>query len=101
MFIYNVTTSIDKNIEDEWKRWMIEEHIPNVLNTRLFTGFKFYKVLSHDDPSTCSYCTMYGTGAIDNFVKYLNEHAPTLRKEVDDKFAGKYASFRTLLEEQV
>jgi hypothetical protein len=54
MFIYNVTLSIDKVIEPEWVHWMKAEHIPHVMNTGLFTDYKFFKVLSHDDPSTSS-----------------------------------------------
>ena len=99
MFIYNVTVSVSRSIEAEWIQWMKDVHIPNVLRTGMFTGHKFYKVLSHDDPSTSSYCTMYSEPVLDNFVKYLNEMAPALRKEVDDKFGGQYAAFRTLLEE--
>lgn len=99
MFIYNVTISIDKTIESEWTQWMKSEHIPHVMNTGLFSHFRFFKVLSHDDPSTCSYCVMYDTPALDNFVKYLNEFAPALRAEVDQRYHGKYAAFRTLLEE--
>ena len=99
MFIYNVTVSVSKTQEAEWVQWMKDIHIPNVLRTGMFIGHKFYKVLSHDDPSTASYCTMYSVLVIDNFVKYLNEMAPALRKEVDDKFGGQYAAFRTLLEE--
>jgi hypothetical protein len=99
MFIYNVTTSIDKTIETEWIQWMKAEHIPHVLATGLFTSHLFYKVLSHDDQATSSYCVMYTTPVLDNFVKYLNEFAPALRAEVDKKYQGKYAAFRTLLEE--
>ena len=99
MLIYNVTVSINKTIEADWVQWMKEIHIPNVLNTGMFTGHQFYKVLSHDDPSTSSFCTMYFTPVLDNFEKYLNDFAPALRQEVDQRYAGQYAAFRTLLEE--
>ena len=99
MLIYNVTVSINKTIEAEWTQWMKQTHIPNVLNTRLFRGYQFYKVLSHDDPTTNSFCTMYQVEKIEDFVKYLNEFAPALRAEVDQKYGGQYAAFRTLLEE--
>lgn len=98
MLIYNVTISINRTIEAEWAQWMKDTHIPNVLSTRLFTGHQFCKVLSHDDPSTSSYCTMYYVPTLDNFEKYLNDFAPALRQEVDHKYAGQYAAFRTLLE---
>jgi hypothetical protein len=42
---------------------------------------------------------MYSLEVLDNFVRYLNEFAPAMRKEIDDKFGGRYAAFRTLLEE--
>jgi Domain of unknown function (DUF4286) len=99
MYIYNVTTSVDKAIETEWIQWMKSEHIPRVLNTGMFIGHQFYKVLSHDDQATSSYCVMYTFPVLDNFVKYLNEFAPALRAEVDQRYQGKYAAFRTLLEE--
>ena len=99
MLIYNVTVSVNKTIETDWVQWMKDVHIPHVLNTGLFTGHQFYKVLSHDDPSTSSFFTMYFVSALDNFVKYLNDFAPALRQEVDKRFGGQYAAFRTLLEE--
>jgi Domain of unknown function (DUF4286) len=99
MLIYNVTVSINKSIELDWIKWMKETHIPHVLGTGLFTGHQFYKVLSHDDPTTSSFCTMYYVPMLDNFVTYLNDFAPALRQEVDKKYGGQYAAFRTLLEE--
>ncbi len=99
MLVYNVTVSINKTVEADWVKWMKESHIPNVLNTGLFAGHQFYKVLSHDDPTTSSYCTMYFTPTLDSFEKYLNEFAQSLRHEVDQRYAGQYAAFRTLLED--
>lgn len=99
MLIYNITVSINKSIEADWIKWMKETHIPHVLNAGLFTGHQFYKVLSHDDPTTSSFCTMYYVPVLDNFVTYLNDFAPALRQEVDLKYGGQYAAFRTLLEE--
>ena len=99
MLIYNVTVSINKTHEAEWVQWMKQVHIPHVLNTGLFTQHQFYKVLSHDDEATSSFCTMYYVERLNNFERYLNEFAPALRAEVDQKFGGQYAAFRTLLEE--
>lgn len=99
MITYNVTVSVDKAIEAEWVQWMKGEHINKVIATGLFGGYKFYKVLSHDDPATSTYCAMYFAPTLNDFVKYLNDFAPALRAEADVKFPGKFAAFRTLLEE--
>ena len=99
MFIYNVTVSISNTLEAEWLQWMKQTHIPNVLNTGMFLSYQIYKVLSHDDPATNSFCVMYQVEKIENFVRYLNEFAPAMRAEMDKTYGGQYAAFRTLLEE--
>ena len=29
--IYNVTVVVDNSIEEQWKQWMVKEHIPEVM----------------------------------------------------------------------
>ena len=49
MLIYNVTVGVDKAFEQEWLLWMREIHIPDVMATRMFTGYKIYKVLASEE----------------------------------------------------
>ncbi len=44
MIYYNVTSQIDINIETEWVKWMQEEHIPEMLNTKYFIEVKLLKI---------------------------------------------------------
>ena len=37
MIIYNVTIKVDHSIADEWKIWLMEEHIPGMIATGCFT----------------------------------------------------------------
>lgn len=99
MILYNVTTGIDKTIEPEWVKWMREEHIPNMMRTGVFVGYKFYKVLSHDDAHTESYCVQYFTPSIEKFNHYIQNLAPALIEEHKRRFKDKHVAFRTLLEE--
>lgn len=99
MILYNVTIGIDKEIEKIWVEWMKATHIPDVLNTGIFVSHKFYKVLSHDDEGTVSYCIQYFTPSIERFNIYLKDYAPALLEEHRNKFDGKHVAFRTLLEE--
>ena len=55
MLLYNVTFGIDKQIEDEWISWMKANYIPAMMETGLFTEYKMYKVLTHDDEGSVSY----------------------------------------------
>ena len=40
MIIYNVTISIDKEMEKTWIDWMKSTHIPDVMNTGMFLDCK-------------------------------------------------------------
>ena len=99
MILYNVTIGIDKAIEEEWVDWMKNEHIPEVLSTGIFLSHKFYKVLSHDDDQSVSYCIQYFTTDIEKFNLYLKDHAPTLIEKHMTKYKDRHVAFRTLLEE--
>src|SRR5260221_5302894 len=72
MILYNVTFGIDREIEPEWVLWMKETHIPEMLSTGIFTGHKFYKVLSHEVEGTSSYCIQYFTLPLYNSTSTWN-----------------------------
>ena len=99
MLIYNVTTGVDKDVVQEWLRWMKETHIPDVMETQMFTSYKLYKVLSSEDENTISYAVQYSAQSLNEVERYLEEFAPALREKVQRKFGDKLASFRTLLED--
>lgn len=101
MILYNVTIGIDKSAEAEWVEWMKAEHIQEVMSLSIFTEYKFYKVLSHDDETTVSYCVQYFTPRIEYFNRYLKEFAPNLIEKHRARFKDKHVAFRTLLEEVV
>lgn len=99
MLIYNVTTGIDRKIEQEWLIWMKEIHIPDVMATRMFVGYKMYKVLTTDDEDSVSYAVQYSAKSLNEVEIYLDKFAPPLREEVKKKFGDQQVSFRTLLQE--
>jgi hypothetical protein len=99
MLIYNVTTGVDKKIEQEWVIWMKEVHIPDVLKTKMFLGYRMYRILAADDGDTISYAIQYQAQSIHQIERYLDDFAPALREEAKKRFGEKATSFRTLLEE--
>lgn len=99
MILYNVTLGVDKDIEQEWIQWMKSSYIPFVMQKQIFLDYKFYKVLTHDDDASASYCVQFFTPTIDLFQKYLAEHAHTLIEEHQKRFKDKHVAFQTLLEE--
>jgi hypothetical protein len=99
MFLYNETIGIDQSIEQEWLLWMREQHMPQVMETKMFVSAKIYKVLHDNDDGNVSYSIQYFTASIDNVQQYLEVFAPALVEEHRLKFKDKHVAFRTLLQE--
>lgn len=99
MVLYNVTVNIEKEVEDDWIRYMKKKHIPDVMNTGLFWNFKFYRILSENEDSGPSYCIQYFLNNMDDYHKYQKEEASQLQREHNEKFEGKFTAHRTVMEE--
>lgn len=97
MFIYNVTISIDKAVAKEWHHWMKSTHIPQVMETQLFTEYKMCKVLNVNDEGE-TYSTQYTFKSMPDIEAYQKDHAPRLQADMKALYEGKYVAFRTLLE---
>lgn len=96
--IYNVTVVIDDSVREEWIDWMRNKHIPDVLATGYFLSHTFSKILAESEGGT-SYSIMYKCASMKDLEEYSAKCAPGLQKEHTEKYSGKFAAFRTLLEE--
>ena len=100
MVLYNVTVNIDEKIEEEWRGWMKEIHIPEVLATGFFQRHRILKLLNETPEATGStYAIQYELANIGKLDKYLEHHAPALQKKHQDKYGTRCMAFRTVLEE--
>lgn len=97
MIIYNVTVNVENDVREEWLIWMKAVHIPDVMATGYFTENKICKVLVDEEQGT-TYSIQYTCSDIEKLKAYQKLQSPRLQKEVNDKFAGKFVAFRTLLE---
>ena len=97
MIIYNVTINVDDEIHYEWLKWMQKEHIPDVLSTGLFTGYRICRLLDVEDEGS-TYSIQYSCNSLVEYNAYRTNHAPQLQREILDKFGDRFTTFRTLLE---
>lgn len=97
MILYNVTINIDDDVHDEWLQWMKEVHIPDVMNTGYFLENRICKIMAESDGGV-SYAIQYLCKNMEDLEDYQEKHAPRLQQEHTDRYAGKFAAFRTLLE---
>ena len=98
MIIYNVTTHVGHSIHEAWLAWMKETHIPEVIQTRCFTKFQLVKLMEADETEGVTYAVQYYAESKADYNRYLELHAPVLRKKVIEKWGDKIVSFRSLMQ---
>lgn len=98
MLLYNVTTTLDLNIEADWAQWMKGTHIPDVMSTGMFMSYRFCRLLNHEHEDTAIYTTQYLAKDKVHLERYLEEFAADLQKDVRTRYEGKYTVFRTIME---
>lgn len=96
MILYNVTVSLDPNIESEWLNWMRSKHIPDVLETGCFLESRLSRIHGEEDGGV-TYSVMYLSPSQELMDIYQEKFAPALQKEHSSKYEGKFAAFRTFL----
>ena len=95
MIIYNVTVSLDPSIHQDWLNWMKTSHIPDVMSTGYFIEHKLCKVLVNDE---LTYAIQYLCKDHETLSEYQQKMALKLQDEHRQRYEGKFAAFRTLLE---
>lgn len=98
MLLYNVTITIDLDICEEWVKWMREVHIPDVLMTGMFVSYRMSRLIGHEHNDSEIYSIQYLVKDMPHLLRYQEEFAPELQKKHRDRYEGKFAAFRTVME---
>ena len=80
MILYNVTVNIDHSVEEEWLKWMKEQHIPDVMNTGCFKRNLLCKI-NAESKGGSSYSIQYFCDSQKELDHYLNNYAAQLQQE--------------------
>lgn len=98
MLLYNVTVTIDLDVHEDWVKWMRHTHIPEVMATGMFRSYRMCRLLSHEHEDSEIYSMQYLVQDMDQLRRYMDEFAPELQRRHQERYAGKYAAFRTVME---
>ena len=96
MILYNVTVSIDPAIAEDWVNWMRTNHIPDVMATGCFVESRISRVHGEEEGGE-TYAITYLSPSKEKMDEYQQQHAPLLQKDHSERYAGKFAAFRTIL----
>jgi hypothetical protein len=98
MLIYNVTVNIDHEIHDEWLEWMKKTHIPQVMQSKLFTDSRLCLMLNTDEEEGNTYAVQYTCPGMKEFEEYTQKYANALKAAYNEKFEGKFVAFQSLMQ---
>ena len=98
MIIYNVTIKVDAAIAHSWLKWLLDEHIPEVMATGCFSGYKVVRLLETDDSEGPTYAVQYNAEAKSDYNRYIELHAPEMRNRSTDKWGNRFIAFRSVME---
>lgn len=97
MIIYNVTTQIEAQIEQEWLQWMQETHLPTIFSCGAFEAINILKIHS-DAIENLSYAVQFVASSKQNLQDYLEHWGTTHDTEQQRRFGEKILCFHTQLE---
>ena len=95
--IYNVTVVVNPVVEERWLKWMREEHIPNVMETGLFSSFLFTQVFPEQEQDHPSYSIQYRAADLESIKLYMQMYADELRAKSAKAWGEHALAFRTVL----
>ena len=98
MLIYNVTAKVDWSIHDEWVKWMLNEHLPEMVNTGCFMNSKLLRLLEVDENEGPTYAAQYFAGNKVDYDRYIKEYAGSVRKKYTEKWGDRVIAFRTVMQ---
>jgi hypothetical protein len=98
MIIYQVLCTVPRSVEHEWRLWMLQEHIRDVMNTELFERVHIARILKPAHPSDVQYCIQYYAPTLAHYEQYRQDFAPVLQAAHNAKYGGLIQIERTVME---
>ncbi|MFW5658786.1 MAG: DUF4286 family protein [Bacteroidota bacterium] len=98
MILYSVTVNIEPSVANSWEQYMREEHIPDVMATGYFEGYRMTRLLQPAPEEGVTWNIQYECVSMAQLNIYQEKAAPALQAEHHQKFEGKFVAFRTILE---
>jgi hypothetical protein len=98
MIIYNVTVKVENSIADDWVKWIMEEHIPEIINTGCFQKGSLLRLLECDDSEGPTYAVQYFAESKSQYNTYISQFSEKMRQKGFEKWGNKFIAFRSVMQ---
>jgi len=98
MIVYNISIKVNKMIETEWVQWQKTEHIPEVMSSRQFFDYRFFRLVEDEVSDGVIYIVQYFAESMQEYNQYVHQFASGLRQKAFDKWGNQFIAFRTIMQ---
>jgi hypothetical protein len=98
MIIYNVTIKVGEQIADNWLQWLLNDHIPEIMQTNCFVDYKVVRLLEVDDSDGPTYAVQYYAHSKADYNLYIELYASDMRRLSFEKWGEHVIAFRSVME---
>jgi Domain of unknown function (DUF4286) len=96
--IYNVTVKVEQQIAGDWLMWLLNDHIPSVMNTKCFVDYKVLRLLEVDDSEGPTYAAQYYAESKADYNRYIEMYSAKMRQDSFKKWGDQFVAFRSVME---
>jgi hypothetical protein len=96
--IYNVTIKVEQAIANDWLRWILEEHVKDVMATQCFTDYRVVRLLEVDESEGPTYAVQYLSPSKSLYNTYIMKYSEALRQKSYDRWGQRFIAFRSVME---
>ncbi len=96
--IYNVTIKVEQSIADTWLEWLLNEHIPSIMQTNCFVEFKLVRLLEVDDSEGPTYAVQFLATSKADYNRYIELHSLRMQKNAFEKWDQQFITFSSVME---
>lgn len=98
MIIYNITTQVTADAEDNWKRWLREEYLPAIDATGLLSSHQLVQLLELEQEEGATYAVQLYFENMQRFAEFRADHLSELEEMERRRWRDDVVSFASLME---
>lgn len=98
MVIYNVTIKVANAVAADWRKWMEEQHLADMMATGKFLGYRMCGLENPaDEDDTQTFVVQYTCATAADYEAYIAEDSERMRQDGQSRFGSHFIAFRTLM----
>ena len=98
MLIFNTTFLVSDKIHGSWMKWVHEEHIPFMIESKMLSKPQVAKIISVEDQDGTSYSVQFHVSDMLTLESWHIQFAKTFEQNFTQKFGTEVIFFATVLE---